>query len=276
MKIDVRVLRCFLKRVSSFSALKILPLSVVLIFGAYASVQGFRFAKNTFFACPRVDIVCVDFYSPRIKRDLVAFVREKMSNVNYLSFSSANFYSSLRERFISVSKVIITKRLPRGLCVKIEGVRPVMIVNHDLVLANDRAVYSQENFSHYSGLASLPRIFMPTIHAGMKIMPWVNDSLHQLVATFDKDFECIYMNPSNIRLVPRSPHLFSLVIANENVLANPKRIDALDGVVYDAARRGLCSLKVLETKRRSIQLDIRFKRRVIVKLIDHAKRRGNV
>jgi hypothetical protein len=275
MKANVRTFWQLLKKYPH-RAFGFMSLSILLIIAGYGSVRGARLARGAFFSCPIVDITCIDCYSPRAKKELVAFVRENMFDVNYLSFDATNFYSSLRARFNYVTKVVITKRLPKGLCVRIEGVKPVMFVSQNLVLADDRGVYSRDHFSLYAGLDQLPRVSFPAVHAGMKIMPWVSESLHNLALKLGPHYECTYTDPSYIRLIPRTQRLFACVVANENALFNTSQLDGLDAIVQDALHRGLCSSKMLETKRRSVELDIRFERRVIVKFIDHAKRRGKV
>jgi hypothetical protein len=242
----------------------------------YGSVRCTRWAGNVFFACPVVDITCTDCYSPIVKKELVTFVRSSLSNINLLSFSAVNFYSNLKTRFNYVTKVTITRRVPMGLSVKINGVKPTMFINKNLVLAEDHSVYPSNYFTSYVGLNDLPRVIMPAIHVGMKITPWVYDGLQNLAPRLTKNYEFTYINPSTIRLVPHIPQRYTVVLANEEVLADIHNLDGLDDIVQDAVRRGLCSLTMLETKRRSVELDLRFERRVIVRFIDHAKRRGKV
>ena len=257
-------------------AFRFVSLSILLFMLGYTGVRSTRWAGNAFFACPIIDVTCTNCYSPIVKKELVAFVRSNLSDVNLLSFHATNFYSSLQARFNYVTKVTIIKRVPMGLSVKINGVKPTMFINENLVLGEDRSVYPRNYFTSYVGLDDLPRVTMPAIHVGMQVTPWVYEGLQKLAPRLSKNYDFAYINPSTIRLVPRMPQRYAVVVANESVLADIHQLDGLDDIVQDAVQRGLCSLAMLETKRRSVELDLRFERRIIVKFIDHAKRRGKV
>ena len=231
-----------------------------------------RFIYKKMFSCPVVDITCADCYSPQVKKKLVSFVQAHMANVNYLFFDAQNFYSSLKDQFDCVTKVTISKRLPLGFCVKIDGVKPVMLVNNTFVLAADRSVYRREDFTAWSKLDELPVIAVPSLSAGMKVTPWAYDVLHRLAVEYAHNYDCLFKNSSYIRLTPRQPKRYVAVVVHEALLKNKATLQRLDDLVDDAIHRGFCSQEKLEKKRRSVELDMRFERRIIMKFVDHPKR----
>lgn len=271
MKVIARVFWRFFKKYPR----RVLGVFLLLIFGVSLPVFGVRSARficKTLFSCPVVDITCTDCYSPLVKKKLVSFVRAHMSNVNYLFFDAQNFYSSLKDQFDCVTKVTISKRLPLGFCVKINGVRPVMLLNNDYVLAADRGVYSRQNFISWHGLEQLPNVIVPNLYAGMKVTPWAYDALQKLATDYSKDYVCLYKNPSYIRLEPRLSQRYVAVVLRDVMLENNGALRRLNELVDDALHRGFCSQNMLEKKRRSVELDMRFERRIIMKFIDHGKR----
>ena len=235
-----------------------------------------RFVSKKFFACSVVDIECIDCYSSAAKKELVAFVRTQTANVNFLSFRPADFYTAVRNRFAYVTKVSVSKRMPTGLRVRVNCVKPALLLNDSIVLGHNKGVYSNTLFSNYKDLKKLPNINTPMLHAGMHVTPWAFESLTQLATDYSATHTLTFFDATKIRLAPKTTALYEAVIANESTLKQAHILDGLDTVVHDALRRGLCSLSMLETKRRSIELDVRFDRRIIVKFIDRAKRRGKV
>lgn len=228
--------------------------------------------KSTLFSCPIVDISCANFYSPQIKRKIVSFVQSYESNANYLSFNAANFYSDLKEHFDCVTKVTITKRLPMGFCIQIKGVNPVMLINDTCVLAADRGVYTSDDFQTFTGLETLPHLTIPAITSGMKIASTAYNDLKTLATEYNKDYVCTYYDSSLIRLKPRKKTLYTSILTNNATFHKGISSQMLDDVVADSLRRGLCSQKSLDKKTQSIELDMRFAQRIIVKVIDHGKR----
>ena len=228
--------------------------------------------KTRLFACTPVDITCTNFYSPKIKRQVVSFVQSYVSDANYLSFNAANFYSSLKEHFDCVTKVIITKRLPMGFCIQIKGVDPVMRINDSCVLATNRNIYALDDFQKFTALETLPHLTIPSITQGMKITNNSYDDLQKLAMKHNKNYACTYHNPSLIQLVPREQTRYASILINDTIFDKDISHETLSAVVEDSMRRGLCSQKTLDKKIRSIALDLRFEQRIIVKMIDHGKR----
>lgn len=247
----------------------------VMVAGYVVAPRAGSKIRSLFFSCPIVDITCVDCYSPLLKKKLVAFVRMHMSHVNYLSFNAANFYSSLKDQFDCVTKLTITKRMPTGMHVKINGVRPIMRVNKNYILAADRGVYPLEDFTQWSSMDDLPAVEVAGMRPGMKMTPSAYEGLSKVVQSYYKDFYCTYFNPSSIRVYPRQPRRFAAMWINDEGAVAEYDLEHLDGIVEDAIRRGFCSANMLEKKRRSAELDMRFERRVILRFIDHG-RRGRV
>ncbi len=277
MKVNARLFWRFFKkhprRVVGFFLLLMVSIAVYSL-----GARSTRFIYKKLFSCPVVDITCTDCYSPLVKKKLVSFVRAHMSNVNYLFFDAQNFYSSIKDQFDCVTKVAISKRLPLGFCVNINGVKPVMLVNN-YVLAADRSVYHREDFSSWVNFDKLPTIAVPSLNAGMKVTPWAYDILKKLAVDYAREYECFFQSPSYIRLTPRDtgstwspPRRYAAVVVNEVTLGKRAALQRLDELVDDALHRGFCSQNALDKKRRSVELDMRFERRIIMKFIDHGKR----
>lgn len=272
----------FFKRFFKKHPWRFLGVFVLLVLGIGAYSSGQRIARRVnsmFFACPVVDVVCNDCYSPLMKKELVSFVRAHMAHVNYLYFDAQNFYSSLKDQFDCVSKVTISKRLPLGFCVNINGVKPVMLVNNTSVLAADCGVYPRENFTAWPRLEQLPNIDVPSLHVGMKVSSWAYDLLQKLAIEYAGEYVCCFKNSSYICLTPRCtgstwlpPKRYAALILNEASLKNKAILQHLDVLIDDAFNRGFCSQAMVEKKRRSVELDLRFERRIIMKFIDHSKR----
>lgn len=234
--------------------------------------QTSRWLKSTLFGCPTVDIVCTHFYSSQIKQQIVLFVQSQLSNANYLSFDAANFYSSLKEHFDYVTQVTITKRLPMGFCIKIKGVDPVMRINQTSVLATDCGVYPDMQFTKFAGLGSLPHFIVPSLKPGMKVTKTTYADLQNLASGYHEDYICTYYDQSNIQLVPRKKKLYESIFTNSQFCVKKMHKQVLDDIANDVLRRGLCSQKALDKRLCSIELDMRFEQRIIVRVIDHGKR----
>lgn len=235
-------------------------------------VQANRWLKSTLFACPTVDIVCTNFYCSQIKQQIVLFVQSHLSNANYLSFDAANFYSNIKEHFDYVTQVTITKRLPMGFCIKIKGVDPIMRINQTSLLATDCSVYTDAHFSKFPGLEALPHFTVPSLKPGMKVTKATYADLQKLASDYDQDYMCTYYDQSNIQLIPRKKTLYESVFINNQFCTKKINEQILDNIASDVLRRGLCSQKTLDKKLRSIELDMRFEQRVIVRMIDHGRR----
>lgn len=229
-----------------------------------------------FFSSSHVDVTCIDCYSLTQKKELVAFTQKRLLNANYLSFDGQKFYSDLREKFPFITKVVIEKRLPIGLSVKIFGSQPVMKLNKDCILATDGGVYYEGDFALWPWLDELPNINVAYVEPGMKVTGYACEKFKQLVKVFNSDYECFVKDLSAVRLVPKQPRLFEAVeVDGIDVDSSKNKIGYLDNIVTDFLHRGLCSQKLLEQKRKALVFDVRFNNRVIVKIIDRAKRRGN-
>lgn len=262
-------------RKSSSKALR----PIVIFFILFAGYKGTGFCKDWvtkhFFACPWVNIIFVDCYSHHLKKSITEHINAHMKQANYLSYNHQELYKSLKERFDCIKKLTIKKEGPEKIALTVYGVKPVLQINNTLILGSDQLIYDKNNFVLWPGFKELPNIEAQQLKEGMKVTSSTYDAFVKMALNYTNRFHCSYTSPSEIRLTPILQERYKSIVTNEKELDNNTIIHNLDNVIEDALRRGACNPKMLEKKHCSVELDVRFNRRIIMKLIEH-KRRGRV
>lgn len=235
-----------------------------LVFLSIVIIKGTNALLSKFNEIP-IHIVFVGIRDRMLCQQIMDWIQEERGSSKFLFFHSDAFYSRLRCRFNMVEKVSIVKLAAEGIKIEVVGVKPMHNINNDLVLCNNAKLYPARYFSDVSN--KLPFLRISNIPENLAISQEEILFLSSIPIGFYEQYEITYESLNKITLKHKSPLFY--IIADKDSLSDAKKIKQVGFIFDDMQRRRGCSYSRKQPKKKTeLHFDIRFRSRIIVKIID--------
>ena len=262
----MKKLRKISKKKKTIIKIVLLVLLIVALF--LAMFFGFKFLKNRLsFAVfkgvsKEIRVNIRNVYSDVIKQDLLSFV--STSTTKYSSnFDPILFYMSLKKNFKSIKKIEWSFSDFDRVDLSIVGVKPYCLINDRFVLGDKKRLFDKNVFEkfNFSGLYSAE---INEDYLGEKLDKNIYLFLRGIPEERFRKFRISYHNDNEIDLILKESVAKALNISCDYLLRT--NLDCFYDVEKFAMSDDLLKdIKKFGGKRKTVVLDLRFKKRIYAK-----------
>ncbi len=221
------------------------------------------------FVIDSVNVQLTEFHSSLLQQQLLFFVNQKTANANFLFFNKTDFYISLRKQFSNIEKIYISRSFSRGIKVHIVGVKPAYLINDTHVLAHNKELYEKSLFSDWEQGAQ-HRVYADINKLGADALAQMYTDLELAPASLFLMNAITYVDSTHIELRPLFSSDWAMMLAKSSVLPNERLIEIVPNVIKDMYQRGFL-IKTKSKNKKQLLVDLRFDKRIIVKVLGECK-----
>lgn len=246
----------------------LLPLGWFIYRGAVMTYHAAEYQfYRIFFSYNKIDCQINNIFSASLREEIKTFINQQYANGNLLRFNQGDFYSGIRDKFNVIKSVSYRYIPPKTLLVQIEGVLPMFVVNQTSLVAENRRCYSLENFSDYP-IAILPA---PTVNPAF-INTDLNQNVYELFSSAHQDlwqrFTITYEGLHDITLQQKHADKTITIITDHYSFFDTEKFNQIAAIEQNL----IAKKKILESRNYELVFDMRFKKRIITKIVDLGRR----
>ncbi len=233
------------------------------------AAQLFGQAISAHFVINSVKVQLTEFHSSFLQQQLLFFVNQKTANANFLFFNKTDFYISLRKQFSNIEKIYINRSFSRGINVHIVGVKPAYLINDSHVLAHNKKLYEKSLFSDWEE-GSQHRVYADINKLSADDVAQMYTDLQLAPASLFVTNAITYVDSMHIELRPLSSSDWVMMLAKSSVLPDERLIEIVPSVIKDMYQQGFL-IKTKRKNKKQLLVDVRFDKRIIVKVLGECK-----
>lgn len=231
----------------------------------YASIK--YHVEQRFFTCQAITYQFNHIFSNAIKNDIQVLLDQEFANGNLLRFNQGDFYSDIKDKFNLIKSISYRYVPSKTVLVTIEGVTPMFMVNHTFVVGENRQLYEGTMFENFP-TSTLPLIMVNQRYASSHLDQEVYELLCSLNSNFWQNFTLNYQGPHEIIIRQKQSSKNLKIITDHESLFDQEKFAQINTI-----QQNLISTKKLpETQNYELVFDLRFKKRIVTKIVDLGRR----